>query len=132
MKLNDDEIPFHNCLITNNHVIDQNDINMEKEIELVCKNIPKSFILSKQRKIFTDKVLDYTCIEILEEDGIKNYFNIDPNIIGNKIDIFEKQDILILQFPEGKDLSFSVGKIVSILNNKLFNKRRCIWLSYNF
>ena len=33
--------------------------------------------------MFTDEHLDYTCIEILEKDGIKKYFNIDPDIIEN-------------------------------------------------
>ena len=71
LKLNDNEIPFHNCLITNNHIINEKYIQMKKEITLICKNIHKSFILSGQRRIFTNKNLDYTCLEILEEEFIK-------------------------------------------------------------
>ena len=118
LKINDDEIPFHNCLITNNHIIDENDIKMKKEFKLLGKNIDKLFILSDERKIFTNKDLDYTCIEIFQEDDIKKYFNIDPNIIEKGIKIYEKQDIFILQYPS-EELSFSSGKILSV-SNKFF------------
>ena len=119
LKINDDEIPFHNCLITNNHVINEKDIKMKKDIKLFGKNLEKSLTLSDERKIFTNKDLDYTCIEILKEDNIKKYFNIDPDIIENSIEIYEKQDVFMLQFPDGKDLSFSNGKILSASDNIL-------------
>ena len=119
LKINDDAIPFHKCLITNNHIIDENDIKMKKEIKIFIKNIEKSFVLSDERRIFTDIDLDYTCIEILEKDNIKKYFNIDPNIIENDIKIYENEDVFMLQYPDGKDLSFSNGKILSISENIL-------------
>ena len=123
LKINDSEIPFKNCLITNNHVIDEKDIEKKKEIKLFCKYKEIPLILSDKRKIYTNKNknkdLDYTCIEILEEDNIKKYFNIDPNIIENDIKIYEKQDIFMLHYPDGKDLSFSNGKILSVTNNIL-------------
>ena len=92
---------------------------MKKAIKLFCKNIEKSLILSKERKMFTNKDWDYTFIEILEEDNIKIYFNIGPFIIENGIKIYEKQDVFMLQYPDGKDLSFSNGKLLSISKNIL-------------
>ena len=121
LKINDNEIPFHNCLITNNHIINEKDIKMKKDIKLFGKNLEKLLTLSDERKIFTNKDLDYTCIEILEEDNIKKYFNIDPDLIDNSINIYEKQDVFMLQYPDGKDLCFSNGKILSISKNILLH-----------
>ena len=80
----------------NNYEID------EREIDL--KNV---------RKFFTNKYLDYTCIELLKSDNIIDFFNIEPNILKNiKID-FENKDIFILQYPKN-DLSFSCGKYLAL------------------
>ena len=121
LKINDKDIPFHNCLITNNHVINEKDIKMKKDIKLFGKNLEKIITLSDERKMFTNQDLDYTCIEILEEDNIKKYFNIDPDIIENNINIYEKQDAFMLQYPDGKDLCFSNGKILSTSDNLLLH-----------
>ena len=58
--------------MTNNHVIDEKDIKMKKEIKLFNKNFEKLLTLQDERRIFTNYDLDYTCIEILKEDNIKN------------------------------------------------------------
>ena len=117
MKIKDKDIPFEYCLITNNHIINEEDIQSEKEITLKNKYI-NNLRLSNKRKIITNKKLDYTCIQILKEDGIKNFFNIDPNINNqNGLQIFENKDIYILQFPLGKGLSFSNGKVLSVSKN---------------
>ena len=73
--------------------------------------------MNEKRKKITDKDLDYTCIEILNEDKIKQFFEID-----NK-QFYKDQDIFILQYPESKELSFSNGKIISIEGNKI--KQTC-------
>jgi V8-like Glu-specific endopeptidase len=66
--------------------------------------------------------LDYTCIEILKEDNIKQFFKIYEYIIENDIKIYEGKDIFILQYPKGNDLSFSNGKILSIIkDNKIIH-----------
>ena len=106
------EIPFNKCLITNNHILDKQHIQTNKEIKIIYKNEEKNIIITKERRTFTDKKLDYTCIEIINEDYIKDFFKIDENIIENDPKIFEEQDIFILQFPKGNDLSFSSGKIL--------------------
>jgi len=114
------EIPFNKCLITNNHVIngagDNDYIRIEyqkhgKEIE-ITKN-------KKERNVITDEFLDYTIIELFDDDDFKNFFRIDQDIINNGLSVFENHDIFVLQYPNGKEFSFSFGKVLSINNKKL-------------
>ena len=114
LEINDKGIPFNKCLLTNNHIISQENLEKEKEIKIDYLNKEKKITLSKDRNFFTNKNLDYTCIEILEEDKITHFFKIDRYIIERGITIYKNEDIFILQFPEGNDLSFSYGKILSI------------------
>ena len=46
---------------------------MKKDIKIFSKNLEKSLTLSDERRIFTNKDLNYTCIEILKEDNIKKF-----------------------------------------------------------
>ena len=72
------------------------------------------------RKVFTNKELDYTCIEIFKSDNIKKFFKIEPSLYySNKNDFLKGNDIFILQYPNGNALSFSCGKINGIVGNKL-------------
>ena len=58
--------------------------------------------MTENRKVFTDNNLDYTCIEIFDEDEIfnkdkiNNIFRIDTEIFDNKNNKKEKE-IFILQ-----------------------------------
>ena len=55
-------------LFTNNHVI--NNLNSDIKIE---HNREKKIIKLNNRFKYTNEELDYTCIEILKEDGFNNY-----------------------------------------------------------
>ena len=96
LELDIEDIPFKKCLITNNHVLNENDIKINKEILFEYKNKQKSIKIKEDRKVFTNKVLDYTCIEIFDKDKIKDFFKIDNQIIDNPIDIYKDRDIFIL------------------------------------
>jgi len=75
----------------------------------------KEMKITEKRRVYTNKELDYTCIELFESDGIQDFFEIEPDLFIYDIkDILEGNDIFILQFPGGNDLSFSLGKIKSI------------------
>ena len=74
-----DNVPLKAALFTNNHVI--NDINIGNEIQIEYNNVLKSFIITGNRKAFTSKELDYTCIEIFDSDNIKKFFKINENVI---------------------------------------------------
>ena len=63
--------------------------------------------------------MDYTCIEIIEEDSINSFFEIDYSIFnGNLIN----EEIFILQYPSNNQkLSFSSGKILNIKDNLIIH-----------
>ena len=114
------EIPFRKCLITNHHVI--NDTEADDEIRIEYQNKGKTIEITKngkERKVFTDKDLDYSLIEIFDDDDFQYFFKIDRDIIKNKPTVFKSHDIFILQYPNGNELSFSLGKVLSINDKKL-------------
>jgi len=121
LKINIKNIPFEKCLITNNHILDENDIKKNEEIKLEYLNKKKIIEITKDRKVFTNKELDYTCIEIYEKDNIKEYFKIDNQIIKNSIEIYKDRDIFILQYPKGNEISFSNGIILGIKDNNIIH-----------
>ena len=102
-------------LITNNHILNEDNLQIGKKIEIELYNLNrKEIILTGNRYLFTNQKLDYTCIELFESDGIINYFEIDPYI--NEFQNIKDQDIFILQFPD--EISFSYGKITLMKNNR--------------
>ena len=55
--------------------MDENKIKLNKQIEF--EYLKEKIKITKDRKAFKNEELDYTCIEILESDGIKNFFLIE-------------------------------------------------------
>ena len=47
----------------------------------------------KDRKAYTNNKLDYTCIEIYDEDKINQFFKIDNQIFRYPIKVFKDKDI---------------------------------------
>lgn len=142
----DFSLPFKKALITCNHVLNdeyfsnhnniyiKNQYNKDFTINLDNSNI---YTLSKcnfdydgniikgKRNIFSESFnFDYTCIELSKNDfkEIKSY-KIDKNFINNiknnKEDFIEKEEIYLLHYSKGLDLSFSLGKILYIKNQNL-------------
>jgi len=107
-------------LMTCNHVIDSNIMN-KNNLRIKYKGEDKIINL-KNRIINTNKNLDYTIIQILENDftndEINDFFEIDELIIENKNEYLEKE-ICIVQYPNGGELSFDQGTIKSFKNNKI-------------
>ena len=121
-----DNFPIKLALFTNNHVLDETIIEIGRSFnfEFYEKSLFGSYSLVNRqikiagnRNIFTNAYLDYTCVELLESDGIKNFFEVEPLIYRKDKSFLENNDIFILQYPNGKDISFSYGKIKSIENN---------------
>ena len=77
-----DNYPIKYALFTNNHIINDikvgNIINIEYLEDKVYKE--KEIKIDENRRVYTDKELDYTCIELYKTDGINNYFKIEPKI----------------------------------------------------
>ena len=126
-KLND--FPIKYALFTNNHTLDESNIKIGNKIKFKCLEFQKSLFnssynqitkeieITDKRRVYTNKVLDYTCIELFESDGIKDYFEIDPNIEKYNNDTLKNNDIFILQLAKDKNISFSNGKIISLKDN---------------
>ena len=76
-----------NLLITNNHVLNEQDILEGKVINISLNNeqIYKEIKIDSKRKKYTNKDLDVTIIEIKDEVNIKNYLSLDDNILNNNI-----------------------------------------------
>ena len=72
--------------------------------------------MTKDRKKYINKEIDYTCIEIFDTDKINNFFRIDKSIFNNKNDLKNKE-IFILQYPKGQKLSHDLGIIKDIEDN---------------
>ena len=115
-------IPFNRCLMTSNHVLSEYDIKSNKKIHINYQNKDKEIIINEKRKVFTDNDLGYTCVEVLKEDNIKQYFEMNKNI--NNINSFINDEIIVLQHEIGQygmKLSFSRGLIISIKDNKILH-----------
>ena len=127
----DINFPFKYALFTNNHILDESNIEIGNIIHFDCIEFQKSLFNSSyikkeikikdERKVFTNKELDYTCIELLESDNIIDYFKIEPKLFKYDKNKLKNNDIFILQFPNGNDLSFSYGKILSLKDNKIIH-----------
>ena len=109
------KIPFYNnslpVLITNYHVLNENDIKDNNTIKLSIYNEIKKIEIDNERKKYTDKRLDITIIEIRpNKDGINNYLEIDEK------DIYAMKSIYILQYPKG-ELAVSYGLMEEIKDN---------------
>ena len=120
LAMNIKGIPFTKCLMTNNHILNEDYFKTNKQIEMEYKNEIKVIPISK-RRIITSKRLDYTCIEIFDTDNIKRFFLINQQILISDLKIFIEKEIFILQFPKGEDISFSDGKIKSVYNQDSFS-----------
>ena len=90
---------FIKGLITNNHIINKEDIENENSFIITFNNNEKEkklIKISKKRKNYTNEHLDITIIEIREKDEIYDFLELDEEIINNikldnqKIDYYNK------------------------------------------
>ena len=103
-------------LFTNNHVIN----NLNSDIKIEHNKEKKIIKLSENRFKCTNEELDYTCIEILKEDGFNNYFKIDKNInINNPYEEYKYDEYVMIQYPGGDDVSFAQGYINDIKDENI-------------
>jgi V8-like Glu-specific endopeptidase len=103
--------------ITNNHLIDKEFLDKENKLIYITekdgKDIKNELNLLNRFK-YTDETFDFTVIEILQEDNIYNFLEIDQNI--NSKD-FKDEQILTVQFPDDGKLKYSKGKNLDKKNN---------------
>ena len=108
-----------NVLVTNYHVLNENHLKEGIKISLEFANRAKKEIeINLMREIFLNEKLDYTCIQILESDGISKFFEINNNILDENIN---NSEIVLFQFPKQKEFSFSQGIIKRVCKNKIYH-----------
>ena len=127
------KIPYKNetikVLITNNHVLDEEEIKNNNIITYIINNNEedqKNIELNDKRIRYTNKELDIAIIEINEDkDDIHNYIEIDNSIINNielskeKIikkykNIYKNESVYILNYMNGENIVVSYGLITEI------------------
>ncbi len=119
IELNEACIPFNKCLITCNHILGEENIKIGEKIKLEYKNKEIKLDFTKRRRAFTDKRLDYTLIEIFDNDKIKYFFPIRINPDYYKYHLNNK-DVFIFQYHKGlSESGISYGKILSIKDDRI-------------
>ena len=117
MKISEDK----KYLITNNHVIPQEKINWDIEIEI--HNHRKTKLNPNNRDIkYFPGVKDITMVEIKKNDSIYNdinFLNYDLNY-KRGYEIYEDAIIITIQHPLGENAEVSSGRIVNVYD-KEFN-----------
>ena len=103
-------------LMTNNHVIKENDIQKDKNIQFTLKNDKLLFNIriDELRKVYTNEIYDITIIEIKGNDNLEmnSFLEIDDQIFKDNVnDIYRGKSIYLLSHPKGGISSFSVGII---------------------
>ena len=131
-------------LITNNYVINKDDILNNKIISIYLNNdkILKEIKLDNKRKIYINEKYDITIIEIKEnEDKLNNkYLEFDDKIINyfalnkkeelnNLNNIYSNESMYILNYNKNNDIFVSYGNILYLNNTELYyqcNIKQCL------
>ena len=120
-------------LITNNKILNNADLEMNKTIKIIYNDNKKNnynktettITINNTRKVFTNEDIDITIIEIIPNlDGIHtdNFFQIDEKIFKNNYnDIYrEHNTICILYYPNGKTPSYYLGTLNKITDKNIY------------
>ena len=136
------KIPYKNSfikvLMTNNHVLDSNDISENKIITFSLNNNIKNIKIDKERKTYTSEPFDTTIIEIKEElDDLKNvieYLELDDinfkyikennkDFSNNHLNnLYKDESLYILNYLGGKEIVISYGFLRKIEESKIYHK----------
>ena len=112
------KIPYYQkeikVLFTNNHILNEEMIKIKKNIHFVYKLKRKMIEITPQRICLTNQLLDYTIIEIFDDDGIDDFFEIENKEYEDINEIFLNEDIAIIQYPKGGPLKINGGHLKNI------------------
>ena len=116
------------CMITNNHVIDEEYIKNNNSIKVSINDNKeiKNIKIDDNRIIYTKpkEQYDTTIIEIKpEKDKINNFMEIDEDIFKENSEIiYNFHSVYILQYPKSDKASVSYGIITNIKEYNIFHK----------
>ena len=104
-------IPSKNikALITYNHLINLDFLNQGNKIVLYINKKEKEINIKANRYKYTNDNLDITIIEILDNDKIKNFIEIDKFINSRN---YTTSDIIVIYLKENKKFDLIDGKII--------------------
>jgi len=111
-----------NVLMTNYHILDEKYYEDNKEIHLLLNDEKEAFAIDllTERKTYFNKEYDIAIIELKEEDGIKNFLELDDNLFKEKEKVFyEGKSIYVLQYPYGRNACVSYGLSINIEKNDI-------------
>ena len=111
------------CLITTDSVITKSMLLNKEYIEIKLNNEIIKISLNIYRRIWNNEELDFTCIEIIEEDNIINEiisFEIDDNCYINNYNNkeYNKKGIVIPSIGITKEIELPQGIIKYVENNE--------------
>ena len=108
-------------LITNNHVLNEYDIETKKKIKFSSQEKNYEIEIDNQRRCYTNKEYDTTIIEMkANEANINKFLEIDENIFNNDADkLFGKSSVYIMHYPNGNQNEISFGKNKKIDSNNI-------------
>ena len=106
-------------LATNNHVLNSEDLKINKSISFIFNNNKiRKILIDENRIIYTNKESDISFIEIKSYDEINNFLEIDDDIIEAEKNIIEtkykKYSVYLLHYPKFDEAEVSYGQILKI------------------
>ena len=121
---------FLYVLMTNNHILEEDDIKPNKKIKMSLNNGYKyiEITIDNSRKTFTSKKYDITIIEMRQNDGIQSdsFLEIDKNIYkDNYKEIFINKSIYLLHYQKEKGICKSEEIIKNISENNYTIEHYC-------
>ena len=126
-----DEFNLLPVIITNYHVIDQNDLKQGKRIQFSLNNDQLNFniLIDNSRKTYTNKEYDVTIIEIKQIDGLNGYslLEIDEHLYNDDDfkNIYKNKTIYLIQYPHGQKVKYSLGVIQNIYEDNYTIEHLC-------
>ncbi len=122
--------PNFYVLMTNHHVLGEEDIRPNKKIKISLNNGNKylEILIDNSRKTFTSQIYDVTIIEMRQNDGIKleSFIEIDKDIYQlNFKEILINKSIYLLHYPEGREICQSVEIIRNIYEDNFTIEHYC-------
>jgi len=124
------------ALITNNHVLDIEDIAPNKKIKITINNsyFSNIIVIDSKRKVYTSVEYDITIIELRESDNLQKveFLEIDEekiktikviSILDNP-EKFDEEEVYIIQYPGGLKAKQSVG-VIKLIDDEYNIRHLC-------
>ena len=116
-------------LITNNHILKSEDIQIDKNIKISLNNGKefKNIKIDDTRIVLANKDLDYTLVEIKpnkDNIDISQFLEIDDNANINEQflkEIYEKDSVYIIHYPKDENIFVSYGLLSKIEEKEIYH-----------